>query len=237
MSIIYITEKSQLLLSEIVKRKGISKAKFLETMLLIYAKNMNIHLDDSEETDDAHVTDCSETLTIRMSQEEKEKLKMRADKACVFLSDLVRKGLKLVLGEEVKQEREGLEVEQKEDIKRGMARVSLSLSNRENKTLVKIMEKTGLKRSQAFLSIFRAFHFNEPQFCAGEVGQLNLIKSQLQAIGRNLNQITRKINTSLQDSDLMNAERVHDLSCALNSCVEPLSARMKSYRERWTVIL
>jgi transcription elongation factor len=137
----------------------------------------------------------------------------------------------------VKQEREGLEVEQKEDIKRGMARVSLSLSNRENKTLVKIMEKTGLKRSQAFLSIFRAFHFNEPQFCAGEVGAINKLKIQLQAIGRNLNQIARKINTSLQDSDLMNAERVHDLSCALNSCIEPLSARMKSHRDRWAVIL
>lgn len=237
MSVIYITEKSEQLLNEITKKNGLSKSKFLETMLFIYAKNMNIRINDEEEKTEIEIDKHSETFTIRMSQEEKEQLKIRAAKACIFVSDLIRKGLKLVLNEEATQERQGLEVAQEEDVKRGVARVSLSLSNRENKTLAKIMEKTGLKKSQAFLSIFRAFHFNEPQFCAGEVGAINKIKIQLQAIGRNLNQITRKINTSLQESDLMNAKNIHELSCVLNSCIEPLSLRMKAHRERWAVIL
>ncbi len=111
--------------------------------------------------------------------------------------------------------------------------VGVRITDREAKALAKIVERENFKNpSELLLSMIRQRLTKQPHLNGAEVDQLEEAKFQLQAIGRNLNQMVRAINDGKADSARFSEryateilERINAVKREINRLVEQSTAR------------
>lgn len=95
--------------------------------------------------------------------------------------------------------------------------VNVLLTTEEHQSLSVAASEEGLRRTEWIVKLIRATLFQQPQFNRAEVDALSESSRQLAAIGRNLNQIARTLNTEPNASRSVTVERIEALSAEIKA--------------------
>lgn len=112
-------------------------------------------------------------------------------------------------------------------------RLEIKLSLSELKQVEFIAESVGYSRNLWVANLIRSYLTKAPQFGMRELEVLSESNSQMLRIGRNLNQITRQLNTSLAEADNLKASDIEQLSNEISAHVRSVSSVMQANIERW----
>ena len=115
-----------------------------------------------------------------------------------------------------------------------MVRVCTQLTESERESIRTRTRYHGISRSRWMANVIRAALTREPQFCQDEIEALDRSTFQLAAIGRNLNQIARRLNEG-QTHQTLEVEQVSDLREAIESHVEQVNLLVRACTERWAI--
>lgn len=85
-------------------------------------------------------------------------------------------------------------------------------------------------------ALVRAQLTQNPQFGQREQELLGESNYQLLALGRNLNQIAKSLNTAPQDRNVYRIDQIDDLRASIKAHVKRVVAAMQSITERWKLI-
>ena len=85
-------------------------------------------------------------------------------------------------------------------------------------------------------ALVRAQLTQNPQFGQREQELLGESNYQLLALGRNLNQIAKSLNTAPQDRRVYRIDQIDDLRASIKAHVKRVAAAMQSITERWKLI-
>ena len=85
-------------------------------------------------------------------------------------------------------------------------------------------------------ALVRAQLTQNPQFGQREQELLGESNYQLLALGRNLNQIAKSLNTAPEDRSVYRIDQIDDLRASIKAHVKRVAAAMQSITERWKLI-
>jgi hypothetical protein len=114
-------------------------------------------------------------------------------------------------------------------------RVTVRFTKAEGRDLQRLASARGLKRSAYLGGLFRAHVTREPYFAEEEIGALREANRQLSAIGRNVNQIAKALNTSLDDTDMAKAVEYQKMKVLLDSHRQEVKALIRANLKSWGV--
>lgn len=127
----------------------------------------------------------------------------------------------------------GTEVRERREKPR--VRVELHLTESEHRTLNALARAEGFRVTKWIVALIRARLIGQPQFGQAELAALARSNQQLLAIGRNLNQIAKALNTSPQDRKSFRVYLITELSRRIQDHTKLVSNVMRSNLERWSI--
>jgi hypothetical protein len=114
-------------------------------------------------------------------------------------------------------------------------RVTVRFTRNEGRELHRLASARGLKRSAYLGGLFRAQATREPYFSEDEIGALREANRQLAAIGRNVNQIAKALNTSLDQADIAKAFEYGQMKALLDEHRQEVKALIRANLKSWGV--
>ena len=114
-----------------------------------------------------------------------------------------------------------LKKENKDDV------IRARLTNDEKKSLKLYCETEGLKYSEVITRQIRILLNQEPHFTSNEIKELRNANAQITRIGRNLNQVVRKINSGELKSYEMTSAYCEKMIALINSQSDAVRALMR----------
>lgn len=126
----------------------------------------------------------------------------------------------------VKQLVENTEPEQKR-------RVEILLTESEKTAVKDLAEFEGCSSRRWMTDAIRFRLTNEPQLSMPEVEMLGEANYLLLAVGRNLNQIARKVNAGLDEPELLSL--IKDLRKTIDNETDSVSTLIRANVERWSI--
>ena len=115
------------------------------------------------------------------------------------------------------------------------ARKEIALTPSELARVEAIAEREGFSVTKWIVALIRARLSNTPQFGRDELELLGESNLRLLAIGRNLNQIARALNTNPHDRSVYRVEMVEELSAAIKAHVQIASGAIAANTQRWAI--
>ncbi len=122
-----------------------------------------------------------------------------------------------------------------EDSETRTDRVTVRFTRNEGRDLQRLASVRGLKRSAYLGGLFRAHATRAPYFTDEEVGALRDANRQLAAVGRNVNQIAKALNTSLDHSDMAKAVEYGQMKVLLDEHRQKVKALIRANLKSWGV--
>ncbi len=115
-------------------------------------------------------------------------------------------------------------------------RLEVRLTKSELTKISKLAEAQGLSTNQWVASLVRAHLTRQPQFGMVELTALSGSNTRLLSIGRNLNQIARRLNVGDGVVEPPSVEEIRALSAYIKEHAAQVSGVMRANFERWTLI-
>jgi len=112
-------------------------------------------------------------------------------------------------------------------------RVEIKLTDSELVKIDSIAKEAGYSRNMWVAHLVRGYLTKAPQWSMRELEVLAESSSQLLHIGRNLNQIARALNTSLDASDTLKSEDVKQLRDIIESHTKMVAGLISANVQRW----
>lgn len=112
-------------------------------------------------------------------------------------------------------------------------RIEIWLTPSEKAAIVKQAEIEDCSKSRWVVDAIRAGLTNEPQFSTSEVQELGKSNYQLNMIGRNLNQIARRLNEGRHEP--LTVDAIVRLTGQIDEHVEKVSSAIRASLERWSI--
>lgn len=112
-------------------------------------------------------------------------------------------------------------------------RIEIKLTDSELLKIESIAKEAGYSRNMWVAHLVRSYLTKAPQFGMRELEVLSESNSQLLRVGRNLNQLTRQLNTSLAEADSLKASYIEQLSNEVSAHVRSVSSVIQANIERW----
>jgi hypothetical protein len=154
-------------------------------------------------------------------------------------SDAIRSAVGLILAREARRhpavtepDLRQVEVSQPEKIS---VRKKIGLTRSEANYIEQIASAEGFSSAKWIVALIRARLTNTAQFGQAELEALAESNLRLLAIGRNLNQVARALNTSIEDRHLYRIEMIEALSHEITKHAQLVSNQMTANVERWRV--
>ena len=114
-------------------------------------------------------------------------------------------------------------------------RVEIHLTESEHHTLKPLAGAEGLPVTKWIVALIRARLIGHPQFGQSELEVLTRSNQQLLAIGRNLNQLAKALNTSPHDRSKFRVDLIMELSTRIQTHTKIVSSVMRGNLERWQI--
>ena len=114
-------------------------------------------------------------------------------------------------------------------------RVEIHLTESEHGTLKLLARAQGFTVTRWIIALIRTRLVGHPQFGQSEVDVLARSNLQLLAIGRNLNQLAKALNTSPHERSAFRVELITELSSRIQSHTTTVSSVMRGNLERWHI--
>lgn len=127
----------------------------------------------------------------------------------------------------------GTEVRERSEKPR--VRVELHLTESEHRVLQPLARADGFRVTKWIVALIRARLTGQPQFGQAELAALARSNQQLLAIGRNLNQLAKVLNTSPQDRRAFRVDLIMELSSRIQTHTITVSSVMRDNLERWSI--
>lgn len=112
-------------------------------------------------------------------------------------------------------------------------RVTLRLTPVEYADLEERARAQGMSKGSYLAALFKAHARNQPQFNDAEMQALREATRELTAIGRNLNQIARALNTSLDQANRARALELETLQAQVERQRQAVKNLIKANLSRW----
>lgn len=112
-------------------------------------------------------------------------------------------------------------------------RVTVRFLPDEWRDLVDRARGRGVKRSAYLRNLFRSHVTQAPVFTDAEIDVLREANHQLASLGRNINQIAKALNTSLDDSDTAKAFEYEEMKVLIDSHRETVKALIRANLRSW----
>lgn len=112
-------------------------------------------------------------------------------------------------------------------------RVEIRLKEKELKALQELALKFGYNKNRYVASLVVNHISQVAQFGQFELDQITASNSQLLMTGRSLNQMARKLNTSLESSDQLKVELIEQLSHEIQAHIKVVAGLIEANIERW----
>lgn len=113
------------------------------------------------------------------------------------------------------------------------ARIEVRLTPSEKAAVHELAEAEGCSPQQWIINTVRATLTRQPQFGMRELDALGESNYQLLAIGRNLNQIAKRLNEGLPET--VTVEHIEKLCKVIEQHTELVSKAMRASLERWSL--
>ena len=118
---------------------------------------------------------------------------------------------------------------------RATARIQLNLTPSELVALKKLAGHEGYVPTKWVVAMVRTKLTGQPQVGQPELETLARSNQQLLALGRNLNQIAKVLNTSPQNRTAFRVEVITELSCVIQAHTKKVSDVLRGTVERWHI--
>ena len=118
---------------------------------------------------------------------------------------------------------------------RPMVRVEIKLTESEHGTLKRMAQAQGFTVAKWIIALIRTRLVGHPQFGQSELEVLARSNLQLLAIGRNLNQLAKALNTSPDERSAFRVELITELSRRIETHTTTVSSVMRGNLERWHI--
>ncbi len=125
--------------------------------------------------------------------------------------------------------------EVRERTEKPRVRVELHLTESEHRTLKPLARADGFRITKWIIALIRARLLGQPQFGQAELEVLARSNQHLLAIGRNLNQLAKALNTSPHDRRAFRVHLITELSNRIQTHTTMVSRVMRSNLERWQI--
>lgn len=112
-------------------------------------------------------------------------------------------------------------------------KVWASLSVKETQALDELAKEMGWSRSKYLAQLFRVHLSGTPRFSEKELAELRQVTMQLAALGRNVNQIARALNVSLDNANQAQAIHYEQMKQVIELHRAYVKALVKSNLEHW----
>lgn len=113
-------------------------------------------------------------------------------------------------------------------------RVEIRITAAERQAVSALAEVAGFSVNSWIVALIRAQLTDSPQFGHGELEQLASSNSRLLAIGRNLNQVARVLNTAPTELAHLRPELIETLASEIKSHTAVVGALIQSNVQRWS---
>lgn len=114
-------------------------------------------------------------------------------------------------------------------------RVEIHLTESEHRILKPLARAEGFPVTKWIVALIRTRLLGRPQFGQPELEVLGRSNLQLLAIGRNLNQLAKALNTSPQDRSAFRVDLITALSSRIQTHTTIVSSVMRGNLERWHI--
>ena len=115
-------------------------------------------------------------------------------------------------------------------------RKEVRLTESEARHAERMAAASGFSVPMWIAALVRAQLTQNPQFGQKEQELLGESNYQLLALGRNLNQIAKSLNTTPEDRRIYRIDQIDDLRASIKAHVKRVAAAMQSITERWKLI-
>ena len=115
-------------------------------------------------------------------------------------------------------------------------RKEVRLTESEARHAERMADASGFSVQMWIAALVRAQLTQNPQFGQREQELLGESNYQLLALGRNLNQIAKSLNTAPEDRSVYRIDQIDDLRASIKVHVKRVAAAMQSITERWKLI-
>lgn len=115
------------------------------------------------------------------------------------------------------------------------ARPKVPLTASEAAAVEELSAREGLSVPRWIVALIRAYLTRTPQFNRAELDALGQSNLQLLAIGRNLNQIAKALNTSPHDRSVYRVEQIEALRAQIGEHTKLVSSAMAANVDRWRI--
>lgn len=112
-------------------------------------------------------------------------------------------------------------------------RIEIRLASAELVELQRRSFDLGFSPNRMVNSLIHAYLSKSPVFGQYELDALTSSNSQLLMLGRNLNQIARQLNISVENSDHLKLESIEEVRRAINSHTQRVAQLIESNVKRW----
>jgi transposase-like protein len=116
---------------------------------------------------------------------------------------------------------------------RATARIELNLTSSELAALKKMARREGYLPTKWLVAMIRTKLTGQPHVGQPELERLTRSNQQLLALGRNLNQIAKVLNTSPQNRTAFRVEVITELSRVIRAHTDTVSDVLRGTVERW----
>jgi hypothetical protein len=124
-------------------------------------------------------------------------------------------------------------MESEPDAAKGKVWIDVSLSSAEAKALDALAAEMGWSRLKYLAQLFRVHLSGEPRFSEKEMLELRQVTMQLSALGRNINQVARALNISLDNANQAHAVQWEMMHKVIDVHRKYVKALVKSNLEYW----
>lgn len=121
------------------------------------------------------------------------------------------------------------------DKERKTDKVSVRFTPTEGEAITALAKNRGMKRSSYLAAIFRTHLTKRPYFPETELLALREANQELAAIGRNINQIAKVLNASLDKNDIAKAIELEAMKKLIDNHREYVKSFIRSNIESWGV--
>ncbi|MCO8590382.1 hypothetical protein [Burkholderia multivorans] len=173
----------------------------------------------------------SPILSVQLGYDLKRKWRDHCAKSGVTPSAAVRQVIRHLLGNATQNHASAhIERDQPDTSRR---RLELRLTESELAKIRVLADSLEMSSNQWVVNLVRANLTAEPQFGMVELRVLGESNTRLLAIGRNLNQIARRINADSSEHVLLKVEHIGALSRQIVAHTEKVSGMIRANIDRW----
>jgi hypothetical protein len=118
---------------------------------------------------------------------------------------------------------------------RSAKRLSARLTASELVAVERLAAAESMKPARWLVALIRSYLTREPELGQAELAALSQSNAALRALGRNLNQVARALNTSPHERVLFKVELIEELDRTVKSHAETVSKLLAANIERWRI--